>query len=65
MNETKEQEKIRMIKQYKYWYKPGGMMEVDGMLNTKNSTWLQPCAATFVLSYMRKVHGVCLLPSKD
>lgn len=58
--ETLTEEKNRMVAQWDYYQKPNG--EIDCVFNRKNMQSLYGSQAGFVLSYLRKIHKVQLLP---
>lgn len=61
--ETKAEEKTRMISQWDYYQKPNG--EIDCLFNRKNCESLYGLQASFILSYMRQVHKCSLIPIRE
>lgn len=66
---TKEQEKNKMIKEWKYYAKDTFVgREIVALMRVTDrgiACDLPGIAGSFVLSYLKNVHGVCLLPERD
>lgn len=58
--ETLKEEKERMINEWVYFRNSKG--EIEAVQNRRTLVSLYGARASFVLSYMRKIHGVSLIP---
>lgn len=61
--ETLAQEKARMLRDFRYYQKPNG--EIAAVMNTRNMSSFYGSSASFILSYMRKIHKCSLLPIRE
>ena len=61
--ETYTEEKNRMVAEWDYYQKPNG--EIDCVVNRRTIKFLYGSQASFVLSYLRKIHKVELLPIRE
>jgi len=60
--ETKTEEKLRMIATWDYYQKPNG--EVDCLFHRKSMRSVYGAPAVFILQYMRQIHKCSLIPIK-